>query len=1070
MTTEEEEDRGPLILESEMNHNDRGRDEEEEEDDELCQSVSAPHLMADSDEEPSDVQHIDNGDAPANKKGANSGQGSKKVMFGSNNDEGNEGSANGHSPVDRSDSTPTGRSRKKSHRRSQSMSVVELQSIPTSDMKTLLETGGEEEGKTTRKGIKSSTLKPTHSPLAESSDQHSSASASRSSSMKDNRSRASSLLTDASSMHESDDTMSEEDDTMPELSGLSCASLEGGDAEDQAATTTTPLVNEAEQEHLRPLPHDSADGGRLNVVLRGKKGRPRFSQELRYSADILTSYKDEIEGNPILTGPASRRLNSESIDERKDLEESGGAYPSNEQLVDNGKVEQEKGRIANDSVFDHDVALSDVDVRVQSDDSLSQGKSSPTLSPAHRDTKRRRSPLLGRRHHTVREGTPPTPKNKLVRGLTKEDVTPVIGKMRSILNSRGEELPSEESHQPEPDATSPGGGSTSLDRVPRSPVVKTNGTTTPTPSSSSSYQVSPLSKTANSAHPQPTSPPPHSPPSPSRQISSPPALSSSTSNSLGSVPKSSSDKMLNSSYSVPSRSSKKPKTKSLSLDQGSPAMKDILSMRNAVAEPLPEEFLEEEEEEQKPAGKKDTSKVKLIRDNFIRRSKSRMKALTILGGGPDVEKAISESYSKGSGGTGAVRAKSAKQRPKLNDVFPQQELSKKSPQHKSGDNKPGMEDGKETKRTPPRKLGAEHRRDSDSSLINSPTHSGFDHSLSIVDESQKGQGSPDPNNLSPAPPENLSDSDREEVAQQLVRSMSQSHPELELMEETSWTKTIDRRVLRKMNRNERDRQNIIHELIQTERHHYRALHVLKLVFKTQMEKYLSEESLDVMFPQLDNLIDISRSFLDRLEERRGKEGASIIIIQDISDILLEEYTGDKRERILDTFGEFCTYHLIATEMYKEQLKKKPFGRLVQQLYRVKECQRLYLPDYYTTVSQRLTKMVQFLSRLVKKTDVLKLDHTDRLRQCQQELESLVAAVDQRVNERKNQMELEQIQEKLEISLPRTAAKNPVLRSMRDLNLMAQNRRLIKRGDTLLIHGHGKQLRKSNFCVCELHVA
>jgi hypothetical protein len=432
-----------------------------------------------------------------------------------------------------------------------------------------------------------------------------------------------------------------------------------------------------------------------------------------------------------------------------------------------------------------------------------------------------------------------------------------------------------------------------------------------------------------------------------------------------------------------------------------------------------------------------------------------MKALTILGGGPDVEKAISESYSKGSGGTGAVRAKSAKQRPKLDAVFPPSDSNNKSsPQHKGAENEGEEKSGEEKKKRAPKKLGQEHRRDSDSSLIHSPTATTFDHSLVAVDERKK-KGAGDLNSLSPAQPENLSDSDREEVTQQLVRSMSQSHPELEIREETNWQRTMDRRLLRKMNKHERDRQNIIHELIQTERHHQRALHVLKLVFRAQMEKHLSEESLSVMFPQLENLIEISKSFLDRLEAR-SKEAANMII-QDVSDILLEEFTAGNRERILDTFGEFCTYHLIATEMYKDQLKKKQFGRLVQQLYRLDECQRLYLPDYYTSVSQRLTKMVQFLARLVKKTDVLKLDHAERLRQCQQELESLVSAVDERVNERKNQMELEQIQEKLEITLPRTAAKHPVLRAMRHLNLTAQSRRLLKRGEAQLIHGHRKQL-------------
>ena len=1060
-TMEEEEEGGPRILKSGVtSRDDRGREEiDEEEDGELCKSISAPHLGTGSDEdeerhaktsEAGKVQPLTTSPGDCSFKQKSPVQEistGKKVMFNRSRDTLNSPLSSSHETVGKTESNPAGarKSRKKSHRRSQSLSFVELglPQAPTGSSAGVARTDRDNgRSRNMKRNRGSATLKPTRSPLAESaqsSDQHSSASASRSNSIKDNRSRASSLLTDASSLHESEDSMSEEDDTMPDLSGLSCASLD-----EPSATSATPLVNEAEQDHLRPSSHDTPDGGRLgDVVLRVRNGHSRVSQELRYSADILSSYKDELEADPALSSSASRRLNSESIDKRHNV--SRRDYHG-EQSADDEGGPSGKERVGNDCVFEHDAG-------VFSDGGLSQEKTLPALSSSYRETKRRmeRSPLLGRRPHTVRESTPPTPKNKLVRGLTKEEVTPVVGKMKSILGNSvasGDEALSNEQPCPEDSATSPGGGSTSLDRIPRAPITtKSNGATP----SSSAHQTSTV------PHASPTSPPTY-PHSPSRQISSPPAVSfnsSLSSNDQGPIPKSSSDKALGSSQPLPP---KKSKGKSLSLDGSSSVMKDMLSMRNAVAEPLPEEAPEEEEERH---GKKDTSKVKMIRDNIIRRSKSRMKAFTILGGGPEVEKAISESYSKGSGGTGAVRAKSAKQRPKLNDIFIPPEPSNGSPHHQpAGERAEEQELPKSPKKKASRKkFGPEHRRDSDSSLIHSPTNTELDPSLSVVDETAlKGVESPDPNSLSPAPPENLSDSDREEVSQQLVRSMSQSHPELEVREDTDWQRTVDRRLLRKMNKHERDRQNIIHELIQTERHHYRALHVLKLVFKTQMEKHLSEESLAIMFPQLDNLIEISRCFLDRLEERRGKEGTNIIV-QDISDILLDQFTAEKREQILNTFGEFCTYHLIATEMYKEQLKKKHFGRLVQHLYRVKECQRLYLPDYYTSVSQRLTKMVQFLARLVKKTDLLKLDHAERLRQCQQELESLVAAVDQRVNERKNQMELEQIQEKLEIGLPRTAAKHPVLRAMGDLNLTAQNRRLIKRGEAQLIHGHGKQLRK-----------
>ena len=1051
------------------------REEEEEEETEdrgLCLSVSAPHLRGgsengaeDDQEEEGEKRHAteqdengttadDDGQSTALKKTK------REVVFGK--DSAAQETKN-LSEGSSSDNPTVLTLKKKSHRRSQSMSVVEL-GIPPVEKSEKVDEEDEGNGKDIRRNRGSSMLKPNQPlPVVENSqspDQHSN-SASRSSSIKDNRSRASSLLTDASSMHESGE--SSEDDTMPELSGMSCASLEGMDDHD-GPSTATPVVNETEQ-HLK-LPNESPDAP---VVLRGRKERPK---DYRYSADVLSSYKEELEANPELGEGWARRPNSESVDERKDDEvERSQEFVSS---IDGG-MDPEKTKLINDSVFDQEVTLSDVDVRVASDENLSQDKSFPHLSPTYKGSKRwiYKSPRMGRKAHTVKEKTTSTPKKKLARGLTKEDVSPLIGKIRSVLSSHEvsdedeatnaaaamEQSRNSSTHHP---ATSPGGGSTSLDRLPRSPHSTSSDRTPTSATPSTKYHPSPLSyqqqqqqKTSNTA-----SSPPLSPPSPGheRRSTSPSSFTFDQSNDVkGQVSKSKSDKGLG--------RGKRKKIKSMSLDGTSETMKDIMSVKNRIAETVQEENTEEEEEEladldlkSDAAGKRDGKKGKMmVRDNLFRRSKSKIKAMTILGGGADVEKAINESFKKGSG---AVRAKSSKQRPKLDNIFSSQNQT----EHQTSEE--GSEEASTTKGKG--KRGTEHRRGSDSSIVVSPTNPSLDHSLSAVSELPKVPPStlpPDPNTLSPAPNENLSDSDREEVPQQLVRSMSESYPELEIKEDRNWERTMDRRVLRKMNKHERDRQNIIHELIQTERHHHRSLHVLKLVFKQQMASYVSEESLAVMFPELDNLIEISKSFLDRLEER-SKEGASGII-QDISDILLEEFTGSRRERVLNTFGEFCTYHLMATEMYKEHMKKKQFGRLVQQLYRVKECQRLYLPDYYTSVSQRLTKMVQFLARLVKKTDLLKLDHTDRLRQCQNELGTLVAAVDQHVDDRKNRLELNAIQDKLDINLPRSSAKDYSLRlAMKDLNLTAQNRRLIKRGDAQLIHGHGKQLREcTNLFTC-----
>ena len=1056
------------------------REEEEEEgegqDRGLCQSASAPHLRGESEngtehereEEDergekrcSETRHMaeqEEHERTADGEGQSKvhRKAKREVAFGKESTvQETKHSGEGSSSDNPSVLSP----KKKSHRRSQSMSIVEL-GIPPTDKKYQPEKGDEEEegtGKVVRRNRGLSMLKPNQPlPVVEGSQSpdHYSNSASQSSSIKDNRSRASSLLTDASSMHESGE--SSEDDTMPELSGLSCASLEGMDEHD-GPSTTTPVVNETEQ-RLK-LPNDSPNG---LVVFRGRKERPK---DYRYSADVLSTYKEELQSHPELEEVWTRRLNSESVDERKD-----DAAEQSQEFVSSidGTVDPEKTRLINDSVFEQEVTLSDVDVRMASDENLSQDKSTPHLSPTYKGSKRwiYRSPRLGRKAHTVKEKTTSSPKKKLMRGLTKEDVSPLIGKIRSVLSSHevsdedeatnASAAALEQAHNSSPHypATSPGGGSTNLDRLPRSPLSTSSDRTPTSATPPSKYHPSPLSYQQQQQTSKPTTSPPLSPPSPGheRRSTSPSSfVFDQSKNDKKQIPKSKSDKNV-------SGGKRKKKLKSMSLDGSSEAMKDIMSIKNRIAETVQEENTEEEEEldlKSEVAGKKDGKKGKgMMRDNIFRRSKSRMKAMTILGGGTGVEKAINESFTKGSG---AIRAKSAKQRPKLDNIFSSQNQTEQQMEHQTSEE--GSEETTTTKEKG--KRSTEQRRGSDSSIVVSPTNPTLDHSLSVVSELPKAPPTSeptDPNSLSPAPVENLSDSDREEVPPQLVRSMSESHPELEIKEDRNWERTMDRRVLRKMNKHERDRQNIIHELIQTEHHHYRSLHVLKLVFKEQMTSYVSEDALEVMFPELDNLIEISKSFLDRLEER-SKEGASGII-HDISDILLEEFTGSRRERVLNTFGEFCTYHLIAAEMYKEHLKKKQFGRLVQQLYRVKECQRLYLPDYYTSVSQRLTKMVQFLARLVKKTDLLKLDHTDRLRRCQEELVTLVAAVDKHVDDRKNHLELQAIQDKLDINLPRSSAKDYSLRlAMKDLNLTAQSRRLIKRGDAQLIHGHGKQLRK-----------
>ena len=301
----------------------------------------------------------------------------------------------------------------------------------------------------------------------------------------------------------------------------------------------------------------------------------------------------------------------------------------------------------------------------------------------------------------------------------------------------------------------------------------------------------------------------------------------------------------------------------------------------------------------------------------------------------------------------------------------------------------------------------------------------------------------------------FSDSEQDQLSESNLskrQPLSATYPELAIPEETHWFKTIDRRTIRKLKKEEKERQSVIHELLITEKHHYRHLKLLKMVFMKELSQVVSDDILEQMFPGIDKLIEVSEEFVKRLEEhvRTGS------VTGDISKVLLTQFT-DCRDKMFNAFAHFCGLHMNALDMYKEQFRKKNVNRVIKDLYRQKECQRLTLPDFYQNISSRLTKMIPTMQRLVKKTEMLKLSHTGALHQANKKFLELVAAVDQAVEDRKKHTELVDIQNRLEISIPRTA-KQCNRKDLKSLDLLAHSRKLRKHGEATW-QGNARQIRK-----------
>jgi hypothetical protein len=311
------------------------------------------------------------------------------------------------------------------------------------------------------------------------------------------------------------------------------------------------------------------------------------------------------------------------------------------------------------------------------------------------------------------------------------------------------------------------------------------------------------------------------------------------------------------------------------------------------------------------------------------------------------------------------------------------------------------------------------------------------------------------------------ESDNEEEPSMDQIALTTNHPELQLKEELVWERTVDRKFYKKISKSERERQAILHELLHTEKQHFRALHVLKLIFRQGISKQVSEETLNLLFPKLEELIVISKDFIRRMERKKVSN-----MINDLSDVLIDQFSGATYDQMLEAFSGFCSGHLNAMEIYKDLFKKKNFMRLMNELHGVKECQRLTLPDYYTKVTQRLSQLITLMNRLAKKTESLKLDHCPVLLKSMSGLQHLVAAVDQAVEDSKNLMEVTDIQNRLEINVPKSS-KITNRQDLKNLSLTAYNRKLKKRGDATWM-GHGRQLGKCQdpvnkcpYCVCNV---
>lgn len=259
--------------------------------------------------------------------------------------------------------------------------------------------------------------------------------------------------------------------------------------------------------------------------------------------------------------------------------------------------------------------------------------------------------------------------------------------------------------------------------------------------------------------------------------------------------------------------------------------------------------------------------------------------------------------------------------------------------------------------------------------------------------------------------ESLTDEGTEMMDNQL---MGEFEADVKDLEADSWSFMVDKKYLKHLKKDTIKRQDVIYELIQTEMHHVRTLKIMADVYSKglQREVQLEVQTVEKMFPMLEDLLDLHTQFFTHLIERK-KEAASEsqeegrFVIRKIGDMLVSQFSGSNAERMKKIYGKFCSRHNEAVNFYKElHTKDKRFQAFIRKKMSSPIVRRLGIPECILLVTQRITKYPVLLQRILQHTKEEE-DHAD-VTQGLKLVKEVIAAVDNKVNDHEKKKRLKEV--------------------------------------------------------------
>ncbi|XP_064413485.1 rho guanine nucleotide exchange factor 28 [Latimeria chalumnae] len=238
-------------------------------------------------------------------------------------------------------------------------------------------------------------------------------------------------------------------------------------------------------------------------------------------------------------------------------------------------------------------------------------------------------------------------------------------------------------------------------------------------------------------------------------------------------------------------------------------------------------------------------------------------------------------------------------------------------------------------------------------------------------------------------------------------------------EAESWSLVVDPSFCNKQEKAVVKRQDVIYELMQTEMHHIQTLNIMSEIFRKGMKEELQIEhnSVDKIFPCLDELLEIHKHFFccmkDRRQESFKDNNERNFLIDRIGDILVQQFSEENGNKMKQVYGDFCSRHKEAVNLFKELLQQnKKFQNFIKQQSNNFLARRLGVPECILLVTQRITKYPVLVERILRYSREGTEEHQS-LTKALGLIKDIIAAVDLKVNEYEKEQKLLEILNKIE---------------------------------------------------------